>query len=141
MTVVLDEDGCRMWIDDFSPILFIKFSAMPSGKSASKYLARKCKNAWQQLTDKSDCVYSVIDTRDCKETCPLALMKFCFDYFPALLRGEMKYFAVVTPPASDQVIEKNLSQMIAERTQAKYGCFSDFFGALGCVNTLRQQII
>lgn len=139
MTVVLDEEGCRMWIDDFSPFLFIKFGVMPAGKPPSKLFEKKCKKAWHQLTDKFDCVYSVIDASDCTNTCLIELLNYCFDHFPAVNANELKYFAVVTPGGVNPVVETHLSLMIAQRTHAGGGCFMDFFDALGQLNRMRQQ--
>ena len=141
MTVLFDNDGLKIWIDGFSPIIFVKFNAMPSGKMDARSLIKKSRNAIQNILSKVNNMYSVIDLSECGGKCSETLLQYCFTCFPELLQEEVKYLAFVNCTSHKFAIGMQVQKLSHEKPHLRCESFSDFFVALNTINTIRQEQI
>jgi hypothetical protein len=74
MMVLFDNDGLRVWMDGFSPIVFVKFNTVPMDKLDVRALIKKCRNNLHAINSKFEKVYSVIDLSECGGKCSESLL-------------------------------------------------------------------
>jgi hypothetical protein len=139
MIVLLDIGGLRIWVDGFSPIVFIHFSSTLSGE-VSRASLKKWRGSIHAVISRFKSFYVVINVTQCGSNCPKSLLQVFFSYFPELF-DEVKYVALVGDASQRLILDPQLDEISKANSQLQYESFQDFFAALGSINALRQEII
>jgi hypothetical protein len=136
MKVICDEGGLRMWMDGFSPIVFLSVDPKlsRSDQTISKYIREKL----HQMIKKCDTLYAVIDLTGVAGHRSAETLEACFAKFPELFT-EVRYLALVSDASYDVGFEKHLDTVSFSRPAIEYDTFVNFYSALNKINTLRQQ--
>jgi hypothetical protein len=136
MTVICDQSGLRMWMDGFSPIVFLSVDAKLS--ESDRTVSRCVSKTLHQVIKKCDTLYAVIDLTAVTGHSSAAILEACFAKFPELFT-EIKYLALVSDPSFAVGLKKHLHTVSFPQPEMQYDTFANFYSALNKINTLRQQ--
>ncbi len=136
MTVICDQGGLRMWMDGFSPIVFLSIDATLSVKDQT--VPRDVSVTLNQMIKKCDTLYSVIDLTGGVGHRGAAMLEACFTKFPQLFT-EVKYLALVSDASYAVGLERHLHTVSFSNPEMQYDTFVNFYSALNKINILRQQ--